>query len=687
MAASETLTLLLRAKDQATGTINKVGGAVGKLGKVSADAAKYGIGALTVGTTAAIGVMAKAASAANVQEQAELKLAQALKNTGQYSEEAMQALKGQAAALQGISTVGDETTIALQAMAVSMGFNADEATKVVKSALNMEKALGVDARTAIKGFGQTLEGTTGTLGRYLPQLQGLTEEQLKHGDAIDLVAKQYSGFLENEAKQFGGATDKMGNALGDLQEEFGYAVTKNEALLSATNTITDAIVQFTGKVSENSSTLQKWVNGGVAFAIKGFARFIGTIADGRYAFNLLKESIGDFLQTVAQKFALFLPDDLFDKMMQSGLELMTSAQEQRGEILETRNAVNQLVDELSLVADNLDNADGKARTLTETLKQVPESVSVVTANAGGQKPKQDAISPGNEAGDEMVAMYREQQAAAKATAKTFNEAMASGMLQFMTGGQFGDIVGSAMDLIIPGFGGAIGGVINMIANGSREQFDAMFASFTDGILSFVKNIPEFVKSLIYALPDLLVGILEATVNLFFETLANPKFWADLIIGLVESIIDAFKEAFKKIGKFFTDVLLGGIRKALDAFKKTKQRYEEQTGSSYWGDFAKELFSFGLAKTPIAFGRAEGGPVQAGMPYTVGENGPERFVPTQSGMIEPSSGGGNVNVTINANITNDNPREVVRQLQMAFRQAVSMGAITQSQNPFGVAYGG
>ena len=53
-------------------------------------------------------------------------------------------------------------------------------------------------------------------------------------------------------------------------------------------------------------------------------------------------------------------------------------------------------------------------------------------------------------------------------------------------------------------------------------------------------------------------------------------------------------------------------------------------------------------TPQA--RASGGPVSAGMPYNVGENGPERFVPRTSGYIVPNSGmgGGNVNyITIDA----------------------------------------
>ena len=137
--ATETLSLLVTAKDQASGKIGTISGSVKKLGSTAKTAAKVGIGALTAGTVAFIGVMSKATAAANVQEQAEVKLATALKNAGQYTEANFQALKDQASALQRVSTVGDETTIALQSMAIGLGISAKEADKVVTTALTWKK--------------------------------------------------------------------------------------------------------------------------------------------------------------------------------------------------------------------------------------------------------------------------------------------------------------------------------------------------------------------------------------------------------------------------------------------------------------------------------------------------------------------------------------------------------------------
>ncbi|MGL5838758.1 MAG: tail tape measure protein, partial [Sphingorhabdus sp.] len=68
------------------------------------------------------------------------------------------------------------------------------------------------------------------------------------------------------------------------------------------------------------------------------------------------------------------------------------------------------------------------------------------------------------------------------------------------------------------------------------------------------------------------------------------------------------------------------------------------------------------------GRATGGPVSPGRAYRVGERGPELFVPTSSGRIEASTGGGaapQINLTIRVS---DNGRMSAPQaIQRSSRQ--------------------
>ncbi|MBA4354458.1 MAG: tail tape measure protein [Novosphingobium sp.] len=78
------------------------------------------------------------------------------------------------------------------------------------------------------------------------------------------------------------------------------------------------------------------------------------------------------------------------------------------------------------------------------------------------------------------------------------------------------------------------------------------------------------------------------------------------------------------------------------------------------------------------GRATGGPVAPGRGYLVGERGPEMFVPTSAGRVEPSVGGGrgrdvNVSIRIVSPQGSNQPeslRRSGRQVAQAVRRALN-----------------
>ena len=142
-------------------------------------------------------------------------------------------------------------------------------------------------------------------------------------------------------------------------------------------------------------------------------------------------------------------------------------------------------------------------------------------------------------------------------------------------------------------------------------------------------------------------------------------------GLIEGFLfrmDTFgknmETSFEAGGKAF-DSLMGSMSKALDEFVTT--------GKLNFGDFAKSIIKDMLAiqlrasannlfamigkslfSSPVSlaeplFGaRADGGPVDSGGAYMVGERGPELFVPRSAGAIVPNHSmammGGSTNVT-------------------------------------------
>lgn len=70
------------------------------------------------------------------------------------------------------------------------------------------------------------------------------------------------------------------------------------------------------------------------------------------------------------------------------------------------------------------------------------------------------------------------------------------------------------------------------------------------------------------------------------------------------------------------------------------------------------------------GRATGGPVAPGRPYWVGERGPELFVPTAAGRVEPAGGGQPREVRVSIQLHQPHGGEAPTALRRSQRQIAS-----------------
>ena len=67
------------------------------------------------------------------------------------------------------------------------------------------------------------------------------------------------------------------------------------------------------------------------------------------------------------------------------------------------------------------------------------------------------------------------------------------------------------------------------------------------------------------------------------------------------------------------------------------------------------------------GRATGGPVTGGRAYRVGERGPELFVPTAAGRIEPNDSGPPAHIKLTINISDNGQHSAPEQMRRSSRQ--------------------
>ena len=174
-----------------------------------------------------------------IQEQAEKKLSTAL---GRTSRE----LLNQASALQKVSVFGDEAIIGQQAFLASLKFSEDQIKSIIPVALDLSAATGISLESAVRNTAKTFSGLAGELGELIPQLRDLTAEEMKAGEAVQIMADLFGGQAKSEAETMAGALKQAENSAGDLAEAIGERLAPLTRVLA--ENFTDVVEQLTAMI-------------------------------------------------------------------------------------------------------------------------------------------------------------------------------------------------------------------------------------------------------------------------------------------------------------------------------------------------------------------------------------------------------------------------------------------------------
>ena len=198
-------------KDEVDGTKNSITGFYMELGAMAARMVTH----LPSAVTATI-------QAFGQQEMVLQKLSAAVRTNGGNISEVLPIMQQFASDIQAITTYGDEQVHSMMAMATSMGVNAGQMDIVMRSAIGLSTALGMDVTTATKAAASAIQGKTGMLQEYIPSLVKCKTEEEKLAQVQRLSE---SGFAQAEAaaNTLDGKLKQAANAWGDLQEVMGEA--------------------------------------------------------------------------------------------------------------------------------------------------------------------------------------------------------------------------------------------------------------------------------------------------------------------------------------------------------------------------------------------------------------------------------------------------------------------------------
>jgi phage-related protein len=168
-------------------------------------------------------------------------------------------LEAYATVLQDTTAFGDIDILNTAQSLVAFGAAEDKLKDYTKAVLDTASALNLDAKTAARAFGQALAGNAATLGRYIPALRGMTQEQLKAGAAFDKATEAFGGFSEIAATTTLGAVTQLGNAFDDLKKRFGAAF--NEFLGPVAKQLTEVFRGLVNSMGEGTDGFKVLVEG------------------------------------------------------------------------------------------------------------------------------------------------------------------------------------------------------------------------------------------------------------------------------------------------------------------------------------------------------------------------------------------------------------------------------------------
>ena len=260
--------------------LNETGGAASSFASKMGSVAKSG-GAVAAGITAAIlaakkyiETLKQANEAYKVQEKAEKALQKAAENNPYLNRESVQRLKDYASEIQSASNFGDEGTIDVMAQLAASGRSESEIMKLVAAGADYAAAKHISLESAVQNLNKSYGGLAGELGELFPEVKALTAEQLKNGEAVDIIAQKYKGF----AKEAADSGIQAKNTFGDFMESVGKIANPFfEALSQKSKSfwkfMTDQMNKFNDALETAS---RKWGIGGIHRAVNEGVDVINT---------------------------------------------------------------------------------------------------------------------------------------------------------------------------------------------------------------------------------------------------------------------------------------------------------------------------------------------------------------------------------------------------------------------------
>jgi len=243
------------------------------------------------------------------------------------------------------------------------------------------------------------------------------------------------------------------------------------------------------------------------------------------------------------------------------------------------------------------------------------------------------------------------------------------------------------------------GINNLTGGKTIPLFDEEQSETLSKIVTFLERLRDATADSVEFVKEFKVATTETNRDLDLTLTRFERFVLDIKDVFTKTIPETFEQILQFIDNMVEKLRELGVGDAMktleDGFVKAAQMFEDALADAIvqgkldftkLGEHIRKVLAKALVQKFITgpilsiFGLADGGPAKAGTPYIVGEQGPELFVPNQSGTVIPNNqlqgrtggmGGGTV-INISAVDTQSFQSAIARDPEFIFN-VTRMGA--------------
>ena len=306
----------------------------------------------------------KDSTKAAIDEQvAENKLYNALgKNTSAYAE--MVAFKEKM--LKGTTFSKQEIEGAIN-MGLELGRTTDQTQKMLIAAEGLSKVTGKDLNSSMMMLSASLEGQSGRLGRYAGEIKSLTAEQLKSGEAIDIIAKKFGKFSTEGLDTASGSINQFEKAWETFQINVG------NAFLPGLQSLYKGLTDIVNKVNE-------WIAIPLSESTKkekeDINLLVGEITSLNKGNDLRKRLLDDLLNKYPEYFANIDKDKITNKELKEILDNVNASIEKKIHLMALDEKGIQLENQRT---EAFTKANQSYKNLVEIYKEVAKHADIIPA--------------------------------------------------------------------------------------------------------------------------------------------------------------------------------------------------------------------------------------------------------------------------------------------------------------------